>query len=369
VASAQFDSSDVDVAAVQGTQTGEGGTGVLGTGPANGVVGKSTGSGFSGVFGESRSGPGVSGSSTSSVGVDAKTKTGPAALRAIHSGNGPGVVGACHGDGFAGVFGESASGPGVSGSSTSSVGVDAKTKTGPAALRAIHSGNGPGVVGACHGDGFAGVFGESASGPGVSGSSTSSVGVDAKTTSGPAALRAIHAGGGFGVIAASESGIGLSAKGAILAARFEGNVAIVGGDCTFPDAADCAEDFDVAEVVEPGTVMVLGEEGKLFESDRAYDRRVAGIVSGAGSYKPGIILDRRQTTEERRPLALLGKAFCKVDATYASITVGDLLTTSPTLGHAMKAEDPFRAFGSVVGKALRPLKDGRGMIPILIALQ
>ena len=35
----------------------------------------------------------------------------------------------------------------------------------------------------------------------------------------------------------------------------------------------------------------------------------------------------------------------------------------------MKAVDPSQAFGSVIGKALRPLEAGQGMIPILIALQ
>ena len=65
----------------------------------------------------------------------------------------------------------------------------------------------------------------------------------------------------------------------------------------------------------------------------------------------------------------MGKVYCKVDAQYAPIEVGDLLTTSPTLGHAMKAEDPWKAFGAVLGKALRPLAAGQGLIPILIALQ
>jgi hypothetical protein len=53
----------------------------------------------------------------------------------------------------------------------------------------------------------------------------------------------------------------------------------------------------------------------------------------------------------------------------APIEVGDLLTTSPTPGHAMKATDPVRAFGAVIGKALRALGDGQGLIPILVALQ
>jgi hypothetical protein len=35
----------------------------------------------------------------------------------------------------------------------------------------------------------------------------------------------------------------------------------------------------------------------------------------------------------------------------------------------MKATDPGRAFGAVIGKALGPLQEGRGLIPILVALQ
>jgi hypothetical protein len=82
----QADSSDPTIPAVQGEQTGEDGTGVLGIGPGNGVFGQSKGTqGFSGVHGDSDGGPGVSGTSRGSVGVDARTETGPAALRAIHA--------------------------------------------------------------------------------------------------------------------------------------------------------------------------------------------------------------------------------------------------------------------------------------------
>jgi hypothetical protein len=38
-------------------------------------------------------------------------------------------------------------------------------------------------------------------------------------------------------------------------------------------------------------------------------------------------------------------------------------------GYAMKADDPMKAFGAVIGKALGSIKDGVGMIPILVALQ
>ena len=115
--------------------------------------------------------------------------------------------------------------------------------------------------------------------------------------------------------------------------------------------------------------MVLGVEGKLERSQKAYDKRVAGVVSGAGDYKPGIVLDKQESSNTRKPIALVGKVYCKVDAQYGAIEVGDLLTTSPTPGHAMKADDPLKAFGTVIGKALRPLAEGQGLIPILIALQ
>lgn len=142
------------------------------------------------------------------------------------------------------------------------------------------------------------------------------------------------------------------------------------GDLIFQNA-DCAEDFDIAsdETIPAGTVMVLNDEGKLHISHHAYDKKVAGVVSGGGDYKPGIILDRQPEESARQPIALMGKVFCKVDAQRAPISVGDLLTTSPTPGHAMKADDPMQAFGAVLGKALRPLAEGLGMIPVLVSLQ
>jgi hypothetical protein len=135
--------------------------------------------------------------------------------------------------------------------------------------------------------------------------------------------------------------------------------------------ADCAEDFDVpgVEEIEPGTVMVINHGGGLKASEQAYDRRVAGVISGAEGYRPGIILDQQESQADRMPMALIGKVYCKVDARYSPIEVGDLLTTSPTRGHAMKAADPLKAFGAVIGKALGSLDAGRGLVPILVALQ
>jgi hypothetical protein len=135
--------------------------------------------------------------------------------------------------------------------------------------------------------------------------------------------------------------------------------------------ADCAEDFDVdaAGMIFPGTVLVIGEDSRLRPCESPYDRRVAGVASGGCGVRPGIVLDKHPVRSDRVPVALNGKVYCSVDAQLAPINIGDLLTTSSTPGHAMKADDPFAAFGAVIGKALQPLKEGRGMIPILVSLQ
>src|SRR5216683_5592646 len=133
--------------------------------------------------------------------------------------------------------------------------------------------------------------------------------------------------------------------------------------------SDCAEDFDVADKVAAGAVVVIDEQGAVRECRKAYDKKVAGVISGAGAYKPAIVLDKQQAESNRAPVALVGKVYCQVDAQYAPIEVGDLLSTSPTPGHAMRADDPVRAFGAVIGKALRSLEAGQGLIPILVALQ
>jgi hypothetical protein len=215
-----------------------------------------------------------------------------------------------------------------------------------------------------------GVLGQS-DGTGVWGNSKTWVGVygETRSTVGGAAVMGEHHQGGSAVFGLSQTGVGVHGRGGRLAGYFEGDVEVT-GDIRLSNA-DCAEDFTIGSdlAVEPGTVMVLDDAGALSPSLRAYDRRVAGVVSGAGDYKPGIVLDRRSSERNRQPIALLGKVYCKADARYAAIATGDLLTTSPTTGHAMKAVDPARAFGAVIGKALRPLKDGRGLIPVLIALQ
>jgi hypothetical protein len=116
---------------------------------------------------------------------------------------------------------------------------------------------------------------------------------------------------------------------------------------------------------------VAGHRGKAERGVEFPVREQAGVGGDHRSSKleHQLVLDKQESGSNRQPVALLGKVFCNVDARYGAIEVGDLLTTSPTPGHAMKACDPLKAFGAVIGKALRPLHEGQGLILILIALQ
>jgi hypothetical protein len=158
------------------------------------------------------------------------------------------------------------------------------------------------------------------------------------------------------------------------AGQFNGDVNVTGTLNVGVDVrlvnGDCAEEFDVElGPIEPGTVVVLSDGGRLLPSADAYDKRVAGVVSGAGGYRPGLTLDAQDAATERVPVALMGKVYCRVDAESAPIQTGDMLTTATTPGHAMKATDITRAFGAVIGKALGSLTTGKGLIPILVTLQ
>jgi hypothetical protein len=66
-------------------------------------------------------------------------------------------------------------------------------------------------------------------------------------------------------------------------------------------------------------------------------------------------------------VATSGIVTCRADAGYGAIAVGDLLTTSRTPGHAMRAESA--APGTILGKALEPLDYGTGTIKTLVMLR
>ena len=141
---------------------------------------------------------------------------------------------------------------------------------------------------------------------------------------------------------------------------------IVGG-------ADLSEQFDVAgEAIEPGMVVAIdpANPGKLAVACEAYDKKVAGIVSGAGDVKPGMLMGHSGTIADgQHPIALTGRVWCYVNADRGAVEPGDLLTTSDTPGHAMKVADHARAGGAIIGKAMTSLSEGKGLVLVFVALQ
>ncbi len=145
-------------------------------------------------------------------------------------------------------------------------------------------------------------------------------------------------------------------------------VTILGG-------SDIAEPFDIRSdvAVLPGMVVAIDANhvGKLRLADKAYDATVAGIVSGANGIATGMTLKQDGTIADGKyPVALTGRVWCWCDAdTGGAIVAGDMLTTSDTAGHAMKAADVNKRDGAVLGKAMSSLKTGKGLVLVLVSLQ
>jgi hypothetical protein len=136
--------------------------------------------------------------------------------------------------------------------------------------------------------------------------------------------------------------------------------------------ADLSENFAIGGSAQPGMVVVIDSErpGALCTSTRAYDRRVAGIISGAGGVRTGMLMGQAGSLADgEHPVALTGRVYCWCDAAGGAIEPGDMLTTSDTPGHAMKVTDYQRAQGAIIGKAMTLLEEGQGLVLVLVNLQ
>ena len=136
--------------------------------------------------------------------------------------------------------------------------------------------------------------------------------------------------------------------------------------------ADLAEKFDVSGPAKPGTVVEIDPDhpGKLRVARGAYNRRVAGVISGANDLDVGMVLADLPGAENAMPVALSGRVWVHCDATQHAVEPGDMLTTADRAGHAMAVTDFDRAHGTVIGKAMSPLARGEtGMVLVLVNLQ
>ncbi len=157
-------------------------------------------------------------------------------------------------------------------------------------------------------------------------------------------------------------------------------------DGSYTGPADFAEMIRVssgAATVEAGDVLVIDPNNprSVVKSTTAHSTLVAGIFST----EPGFVGSERDWDEEvdgessaltlndmaarfgEIPMAVVGIVPCKVTAKNGPIRPGDLLVTSSTPGHAMRADDPKT--GTVIGKALGSLDRGLGVIRVLVTLQ
>ena len=129
--------------------------------------------------------------------------------------------------------------------------------------------------------------------------------------------------------------------------------------------ADFADMSPAVSGLEPADVLVIGPDGKLARSSEACSTAVAGVYSTKPGFIGGHGMD--EDTTGKVPLAIVGIVPVKASAENGPICPGDLLTTSGTPGHAMKAIDP--ANGTIIGKAMESLESGTGTIKMLVTLQ
>ena len=137
--------------------------------------------------------------------------------------------------------------------------------------------------------------------------------------------------------------------------------------------ADLAEPFDISneEAIPKGSVVVIDDRnpGQLILSSEPYDPKVAGVISGAGNIKPGITLQQDGVMEGNQLVALAGRVYVKASTINGTIKPGDLITSSPIKGYAMKATNKRKRQGAVIGKAMTELKEKDGLVLVLIQPQ
>ena len=140
--------------------------------------------------------------------------------------------------------------------------------------------------------------------------------------------------------------------------------------------SDLSENFDInvdKDTLLPGMIVSIDPKnvGELVLCHQAFDKKVAGIVSGAGGVKTGMLMGQAGTKADgKHPVALTGRVYCWVDADAGGpVEAGDLITTSNTPGHGMRVGESTRASGAIIGKAMSPLEKGKGLVLVLVSLQ
>ena len=354
-----------------------------------------------GVQATSGSGTGVYAVSTSGVGVSGYTQSGTGVVGMSASGTGvhgvnsstdgygvsgvggrAGVIGSIS-SGQAGVIGQALVQPGGHGIGVQ--GITQSSQSDDAGVYGSNNGNGsnaPGVIGRSY-SGAAGVLGTSNSGPGMSGMSTSGSGVYATSSgaglAGPALNVVANATNGIAILANANSSdtVALFANGNAAGAIITGfgpggatefqvlaNGEVSAHGAFHPNGVDYSDRLPAERGLEPGDVVVIGDDGLLHRSSRQNETDVAGVYST----RPGVVGQREEEQRATIPIALAGVIPVKVTSENGAIHAGDLLVSSSLPGRAMHAPENPQP-GTVIGKAMRTLDRSTGEIEMLVMLR
>jgi hypothetical protein len=131
--------------------------------------------------------------------------------------------------------------------------------------------------------------------------------------------------------------------------------------------ADIIEKANNTEGVQAGEVVVIDptQPNNVKRSQKAYDKTVMGVVSGAGGIKHGMQLAQEGVLDGNTNFAIAGRVYVKVTG---KVKVGDLLTTSDKAGYAMAVKSMKKAFGSTIGKALSE-PNAEGLVLMLVMMR
>ncbi len=115
---------------------------------------------------------------------------------------------------------------------------------------------------------------------------------------------------------------------------------------------------------QAGEVVICdpNNTNQVLRSTKAYDKKVLGVVSGAGGINPGMALSQTGKFGGDVPVAMMGTVKVKI---VGQVEAGDLLTTSDKAGYAMKAKSRKKGYGTIIGKAISAA-DKDGLVTMVI---
>ena len=131
---------------------------------------------------------------------------------------------------------------------------------------------------------------------------------------------------------------------------------------------DYAEILELAvrDGIAAGSVVAWDPRARgLVPASVSNCRLTIGVISGAGGFRPGMVIGSRADGTRDFPVSMSGLVHVRVNGEGGTVRPGDRLVPSSVPGVGMRADDP--APGTVFGKALAPWSGGgEGFVLMLV---